>query len=163
MFSNENVTKYFFWVYFASNETFTKFQIFNQNHGLTPLQKCQFCGFLKAMFFLFRKACLLYKTSKTVFWRFIFTIYDMGIQGDTRGYRGLQKVTRGYRGLQGVTRGYKGWQGVTKDYRTFLLTRTFPDTFSWCICIKVKVEEVSNFWSKRWTNPFGKILVLRFS
>ena len=72
------------------------------------LEKCQFCGFLKPMFSLFRKACFLYKTSKIVLLRFIFTIYDMGIQGVTRGYSGLQGVTRGDRGLQGVTGGYKG-------------------------------------------------------
>ena len=107
MFSNENVTKYFLSVYFASNETFTKFQIFDQNHGLTPSQKYKFCGFLKRMFLLFKKACLLYKTSKIDFSRFIFTIYEMGIQGVTKGYRGLQGVTRGYKGLQGVTGGYK--------------------------------------------------------
>ena len=83
------------------------------------------------MFLLFRKACLLYKMSKVVFSRFIFTIYDMGIQGVTRGYKGLQGVTRGYKGLQGVTGGDKGLQGVTKDCRNFSLTRTFPDTFSW--------------------------------
>ena len=77
------------------------------------MQKRQFCEFLKPMFLLFRKASLLDKTSKIVFSRFIFTIYDMGIQGVTRGYRGLQRVTRGYRGLQGVTRGYKRLQGVT--------------------------------------------------
>ena len=92
---------------------FKKFQIFEQNHGLTPLQKCQFCRFLKPMFLLFRKTCSLYKTSKIVFSRFIFTIYDMGIPGVTGGYRGLQGVTRGYRRLQGVTKGYKGLQGVT--------------------------------------------------
>ena len=62
------------------------------------------------MFLLFRKACLLYKTLKIFFSRFIFTIYDMGIKG---GYKGLQGVTRGYKGLQGVTVGYKGLQGVT--------------------------------------------------
>ena len=94
---------------------------------------------LKPMFLLFRKACLLYKTSKIVFSRFIFTIYDMGIQGVTMGYRGLQGVTRGYRGLQGVTKGYKGLQGVTggdkglqgvtKDYRNFFLTRNVPRYF----------------------------------
>ena len=72
-----------------------KLQLFDQNHGLIPLQKCQFCGFLKPMFLLFRKACLLDKTSKIVFSQFIFTIYDMGIQGVTRGYRGVQGVTRG--------------------------------------------------------------------
>ena len=83
-----------------------KSQIFDQNHGLTPLQKCQFSGFLKPMFLLFRKACLLYKTSKIVFSRFIFTIYDMGIEGVTRGYMGLLGVAGGYKRLQGVTRGF---------------------------------------------------------
>ena len=72
------------------------------------MQKFQFCGFLKPMFLLFRKACLLYKTSKIVFPRFIFTIYDKGIHGVTRGYRRLQGVTKGYKGLQGVTGGDKG-------------------------------------------------------
>ena len=74
-------------------------------------------GFLKSMFSLSRKACLLYKRSKIVFSRFIFSIYYMGIQGVTRGYIGLQRVTRGYRWLQGVTGGYKGLQGVTRGYR----------------------------------------------
>ena len=94
-----------------------KLQLFDQNNGLCPLQKCQFCGFLKPMFLLFRKACLLDKTSKIVFSRFLFTIYDMGIQGVTRGYRGCQGVTRGYKGLQGVTRGYKGLRRVTRGDR----------------------------------------------
>ena len=60
------------------------------------------------MFLMFRKPCLLDKTSKIIFSRFIFTIYDMGIQGVTRGYRGLQGVTRGYKGLQVVTGGDQG-------------------------------------------------------
>ena len=113
-----------------------KLQLYDQNHGLSPLQKCQFYWFLKPMFLLFRKACLLDKTSKIVFSRFILTIYDMEIEGITRGYRGLQRVTRGNKGLQGVTGGDKGLQGVTKDYRNFFLTRTFPDTFSWSILHK---------------------------
>ena len=66
------------------------------------------------MFLLFRKACLLYKTSKIAFSRFIFTIFDMGIPG---GYKGLRGVTRGYKGLQGVTRGYNGLQGVSRSYK----------------------------------------------
>ena len=74
------------------------------------------------MFLLFRKACLLYKTSKIVFSRCIFTIYDMGIHGVKRGYRGLQGVTRvtgGDKGLQGVTgatRGYRGLQGIIQTF-----------------------------------------------
>ena len=90
--------------------------------------------------------------SKIVFSRVIFTIYDMGIQGITRGYRGSQGVTGGYKRLKAVTRGYKGvkggdkgLQGATKGYRNFFLTRTFPDTFSSLFCIKIKVEEISNF------------------
>ena len=69
------------------------------------------------MFLLFRKACLLHKTSKIVSSRFIFTIYDIGIQGVTRGCRGLQGVTGGYKGLQGMTGGDKGLKGVTGGYK----------------------------------------------
>ena len=89
---------------------------------------------------------MLHKTSGIVFSRFIFTIYDLGIQGVTRGYRGLKGVSRGYKGLQRVTEGNKGLervtggdnglQGVTKYYRNFFLTRTFRDTFSWSILHK---------------------------
>ena len=82
-----------------------KLQLFDQTDGLSPLQKCQFLGFLKTMFSLFRKACLLYKTWRNVFSRFIFTIYGMGLEWVTRGSKGLHGVTRGYRGLQGVIRG----------------------------------------------------------
>ena len=53
-----------------------------------------------------------------------------GVKEVTRGYRELQGVTRGYKGLQGVTWGVKALQGVTKDYNNFILTRTFPHTFS---------------------------------
>ena len=72
------------------------------------------------MFLLFRKACLLHKTSKMVSSRLIFTIYHMGIQGVTRvagANKGLQGVKRGYKGLQGVTWGDKELQGVTGDYK----------------------------------------------
>ena len=69
------------------------------------------------MFLLFRKACLVHKTSKIATSRFIFTIYDIGIHGATRGCRGLQAVTAGYKGLQGVTGGDKGLKGVTGGYK----------------------------------------------
>ena len=110
------------------------------------------------MILLFRKACLVYKTSKIDLSRFVFTIYDMGIQEATRGYRGLQGVTRGYRGLQGVTGGYKGLQGetggdkalqgVTKDYRNFFLPVTFPDTFSLSILDKNQSRRNLKFLTK---------------
>ena len=158
-FCNENVTKYFFWVYFAWNEMLTKFQIFHQNHGLAPLEKCQFCGFLNRCFHCPERLVCCIKRWKSFFhdlfsrsitweyrglegvtggdkgWQGV-TRGDRGLQGVTGGYKGWQGVTRGYKGLQGVTRGYRGymgWQKVTKDVRNFFLTRTFLDTFSWSI------------------------------
>ena len=62
------------------------------------------------MFSLFRKACLLYKTSKISF-------SDLFSRSMTWEYRGLPGVTWGYKGLQGVTGGYKGLQGVTGGYK----------------------------------------------
>ena len=83
-----------------------------------------------------------------------------GVTTVTGGFKWLQGVTKGYKGLQGVTRGDKGLQRVTKDYKNFFLTRTFPDTFSWSIFQKNQIVEMSNFWRKRRTNPFGKMPIL---
>ena len=63
------------------------------------------------MFLFLKKACLLYKTSKIVFF------YDLFSPSMTWEYRGLPGLTGGYNGLQGVTGGYKGLQGVTRGYR----------------------------------------------
>ena len=140
--------------------------------------------FLKAMFLFFRKACLLYKTSKIVFWWFIFTICDMGIQGVIRGYRGLQwvtrcykrlqKVTTGYKGLpgvQGVTRGDRGWQGVTGGYKGLqkinfnenVCRYFFLVYFAWKSKLKKSRIFDQNNGLKPWKNPFGKILIGCFS
>ena len=106
------------------------------------LEKCQFCVFLKPMFSLFRKACLLCKTSKIVFHYFFsrsMTWEYRGLEWVTGGYKGWQGVTRGDRRLQGVIWGDRGLQGVTGGYKgseKLFLTRTFPDTFSWSILNK---------------------------
>ena len=113
MISNENFRKYFSLGVFCIKRIVNKISKFL----IKSMEKCQFCGFLKPMFSLFRKACLLYKTSNIALGRFIFAIHDMGIQGVTRFYLGLQGVTGGYKGLQGVTGGYKGLQGVTGGYK----------------------------------------------
>ena len=44
-----------------------KLQLFHQNHGLSPLQKCQFSILFESMFILFRKACFLTRTSPNTF------------------------------------------------------------------------------------------------
>ena len=83
-----------------------------------------------------------------------------GLEEVTGGYKGLQGVTRGYRGLQGVTGGDKGLQRIIETFSQLERSQIF---FLGLFCIKIKVEEISNFLPKRWTNPFGKILILRFS
>ena len=59
-----------------------------------------------------------------------------------------------------MTKGYKGLQRIIETF--FLLERSHI-LFLGLFCIKIKVEEISNFLPKRWTNPFRKILILRFS
>ena len=119
-----------------------KLQLFDQHHGLTPLEKCQFCGFLNRRFRCSERLVCYIKRRKSFFldlfsgsmtWE--YRGYR-GLQGVTKGDKGLQGITGGYEGLQGVTRGKKGLQRVTKDCRNFFLTRTFPDTFSWSILQK---------------------------
>ena len=67
------------------------------------------------MFWLFTKACLLYKTSRI---GFFFTIYFHDLwHGNTGGYMGLQRVNGIYKGLRGVIRGDRGLQGVTWGYK----------------------------------------------
>ena len=79
-----------------------KVQLFDQNHALSPLQKCQFCLHFQSMFM--RR---LQGVSRG----------DGGLQGVTGGYKGLHGVTKGYKGLQGVTGVCKGLQGVTRGDR----------------------------------------------
>ena len=83
-------------------------------------------GFLKSMFSLSRKACLLYERSRIVFFTTCFHDLLHGntegyqwLHGVTGGYKGLQEVTRGYSRLQGITGGYKGLQKVTSGNRGY--------------------------------------------
>ena len=67
--------------------------------------------------FVVQKGLFAIQNVENRFFTIYFTIYDMGIQGVTRGYRGLEEVTMRYKWLQGVTSGYKGLQGVTRGYK----------------------------------------------
>ena len=55
--------------FFAKNEKKKKFQIFDQNHGLTLLEKCKFCDSFKSLFLQARTASFLSKTSPNTFSR----------------------------------------------------------------------------------------------
>ena len=57
-----------------------KLQQFDQNHGLSRVQKCQFCLLFKSMLILSRKACFLTRTSANTFSGFIFWSSVAGFQ-----------------------------------------------------------------------------------
>ena len=61
----------FSWSILYKKSKLRKSQIFDQNHGLSPLQKCQFCLLFKSMFILSRKACFLTRKSPNTFTGFI--------------------------------------------------------------------------------------------
>ena len=89
-----------------------KLQVFDQNHGQSPLQKCQFCLLLKSKIKIRCSEGLVsyIKRRKSFF-------HNLCTRSMTWEYKGLQGVTRGYMGLLGVTGGYRGLQGVTRGER----------------------------------------------
>ena len=98
-----------------SRSMFKKYKRWKNFNFLTKIMDYpQFFGCLKPMFWLFTRACLLFKTSKN---RFCTIYFDDLWHGNTRGYKELQVVTRGYKGWQGVIMGYRGLQGVTSSYK----------------------------------------------
>ena len=88
----------------------TKLQIFDQNHGLTPLEKCQFCGFLNRRFRCSERLVCYIKRRKS----FFLDLFSRSMTWEYRGYMGLPGVTKGEKGL---TKGYKGLQGLPRGYR----------------------------------------------
>ena len=57
----------------------------------------------------------------------------------------------------------RGYRRLKRIIETVFYLERSQILFLGLFCIKIKVEEISNFLPKRWTNPFGKILILRFS
>ena len=55
VFSIYNIVKDIFLAYIAEKKKLEKGPFLDQNHGLTPLEKCQFFDFLNFLFLWFRK------------------------------------------------------------------------------------------------------------
>ena len=94
---------------FCIKRNVNKNSTFDQNHGLTPLEKSQFCGFLKRCCRYSQSLLCYIKRQKSFF-------YDLFSPSMKWEYRGLHGVREGYKGLKGVSGGYKGWQGITRGY-----------------------------------------------
>ena len=63
VFSFQNIVKYIFLAYIAEKKKFEKCPLFDQNHGLPPLEKSQFFDFLNFLFLQSRKTVLRSKIS----------------------------------------------------------------------------------------------------
>ena len=98
-----------------------KSQIFDENDGLTPLEKCQFFCFHSREWLVF-----YIKRQKSFF-------YDVFPRSIKWGYG---RVTRGYKGFQGIRTGYR---------KTFFELERPQILFIDLFCIKIKVDEISNF------------------
>ena len=85
-------------MYFASNETLTKLQIFEQNDGLTLLEKCHFCGFLNRRFGCSETLVCYIKRRKS----FFLNLFSGSMTWEYSGYIGLQGVTWGSKRLQRI-------------------------------------------------------------
>ena len=167
------MTKYFFWMYLDKTKR-KKIKIFDQHHGLTPLEKCQFCAFLHRRFRFSERLVCYIKRRKSFFldllsgfmtWEYRgytglqgVTRVDRGWQGVTGGDKRLHGVTGGYKGLQGVTRGDKGFDRVTKDYRNFFLTSNERSKilFLGLFCIKIKLKKYQIFDENDGLTPLEK-------
>ena len=55
VFSMQNIVNDIFLAYIASKKMLEKGPFLDQNHGLTPLKKCQFLDFLNFLLLRFRK------------------------------------------------------------------------------------------------------------
>ena len=86
-----------------------KLQLFYQNHGVTPLDRCFRCSERLVGYIKRRKSFFGDLFSRSMTWEY------RGLQGVTEGYKRLQGVKRGYMGLQRVTGGYKGLQEVKRS------------------------------------------------
>ena len=73
---------------FDKKSKLKKSLIFDQNDGLTPLEKCQFCGILKPMFFCSDRLVCYIKRGKSFF-------HGLFSRSMTWEYRELQGVTGG--------------------------------------------------------------------
>ena len=63
VFSFQNIVKDIFLAYIAYKKNLEKWPFVNQNHGLTPLEKCQFFDFSNFLFLQCRKAFFCWRIS----------------------------------------------------------------------------------------------------
>ena len=137
--------------YFALKEKFKKGLTFNKLYGLTSLEKCKFFDLFILLVLLSREAIILSRRSLNSFSRPILpkkkTLNKCTIFDQIHGLTPMEKC-----------------QFFTFLYWCFYslegLLLYLEDHFG-LFGIKRKVEQMSNFWLKPWSNPFGKMQILQ--
>ena len=117
-----------------------------QNHGLIPLEKCQFFGFLNFLFL---------QPTKSVFWfqniiKDIFLAYiaqkkrlvKWPFLDQNHGLIPLEKCQ-------------------IFGFLNFFFLQPTKRHFPGLYCLKKKVAKMAIFGSQRWVNPFGKMSIFR--
>ena len=106
VFSFQNIVKEIFIAYIALKKKSEKWPFFDQNHGLTPLEKSQFFDFLNFLFLQQRKACFRSKISqKTFFWPIlprkkkvgkisIFRLFELVVFITQKGVSSFQNILK---------------------------------------------------------------------
>ena len=150
-FSFQNIIKHFLLADFANNKKMENFQIFDQNHGVTPLEKCQFLDFLTFCFLQYKKAFFLSR-----------------ILSNTVSFLILPKIIRWKMFKFYIkTMDYPLWKNpnsltffnflILEAKNTFFLSRISSNTFCWLILpIIKKMENFQVFDQNHGGNPFWK-------
>ena len=133
-----------------------KWLVFGQNHGLNPLEKCQFLDFLNFLFLQLRKAFFGSRISlKTFSWPILpkKTMFEKWpFLSQNHGLTPLEKCeffdVLNFLFLQ--------------LRKAFFLSRISLKKFSRPILPKKKkLEKIAIFGSKPWVYPFGKMSIFR--
>ena len=123
----------------------------DQNHGLTPLKKCQFFDFLNFFFLWLRKAFFCSRiSSKTFSWPIL-------PKNKSRKNGHFWTKTMGW--LFGKNGNFSPvWTSCfyTTESR-FIALECRKRYFTGVYCLKTKVGKRAIFGPKPWVNPFGKI------
>ena len=136
-----------------------KWPIFEQNHGLTPLENVNISTFWTCCFYCQERRLFVLEYHKTRF-PSLYCLKKISWKNDQ-----FSSKTFGKPSEQNL------WKNVNfstistsffycLEMRFFVLEYQkthFPGRY----CLKKKVGKMTNFWAKPWVNPFGKMSIFR--
>ena len=143
--------------YFAKKKKFEKWPFWYQNHGLTPLKKCQFFDCFNFLFWYLRKAFIRSRISSK---RLISSLFSLKKKGLKNGHFDTKIM------------GSPLWKNVNfltvstfcfhiLERPLFVLEYRKRDFFLAFFAPQKKVRKMAILRPKPWVNPFGKMSIFR--